>query len=237
MKPAPRAMVWSVLAALAIVLITLLALQDSRSRQPPVGEEHRREALDPVSDAVTTSIVFHGQARGGELTIFVVNTAVTLKITSGQFMSSIASSVAHTINNTASLRKGGITARVRGNELLLRNVAEDSVFLCATDEGIDIPPSPQQLVATKRPEDDAVVLQWRLPAGGYDRIYVMRGAESYIGVPVGPGGAPLPGTSTNFIDTPQGAVLGSSTYVYRVFGVRNSTPSCAATAKVFLKGR
>lgn len=173
-------------------------------------------------------LVFRGELGEREVEVLVAvaepPAKVTIRTTRGQTLAELATAVADAVNarTDSTFRMNGITARAEGSTVTL-TTRESWVYLCTTDAGLVVPAAPEQLAAARTGKVTHV--QWRVPDGGYDRIHVLRGPE--------PVGEDLPGTTTEFVD--REPVTASGTYVYRVFGVKENTPSCAARAEVFLR--
>lgn len=178
-----------------------------------------------------TKVTFRGEPQGGEVKlVFTVTeppTVVRVQTVPAQSPLDVATAVASAVNDISDpdFRLGRITATKADGPVVVLTTGEESVYLCTTDSGLKVPPTPQHLVATRN--NGVTTLTWEIPDGGYDRIHVLRSLESIA--------TDLPGTTTSFSD--QLPVLWSGTYTYRVFGVKDQTPSCAATVRVLLQER
>jgi hypothetical protein len=163
----------------------------------------------------TMSVIpLQGTPQGGGLKLWIKARVLEVATRPGEDLAQIAKDAAEKINTDPEMRDQGITAKTQRNELTI-DVNEVWVFLCATDKGLGVPPAPYGL-RVRREGDGVFHLSWKLPPGGYDRIHVLRGT-----VPIADG---INGTNTTFGDVAPG-----ERQSYRVFGIKNGIPSCAAT--------
>jgi len=164
--------------------------------------------------ATMSLLHFRGMPGGGGFKLWIKARILEIATVPGEDLAQVAKDAADKINTDPEMRTQGITAKTRGNELTI-HVNEVWVFLCPTDKGLGVPPAPYDL-RVRREADGFFHLSWKLPPGGYDRIHVLRGT-----VPIADG---IGGTNTTF-----GDVAPEEQPSYRVFGIKNGMPSCAAT--------
>jgi hypothetical protein len=155
-----------------------------------------------------------GTPQGGGLRLWVKGRIMEVPTQPGEDLAQIAQRAAAQINADSEMKSQGVTARSQAQEIKV-HANEAWVFLCAADKGLDVPQPPADLRAEKR-DDGMTYLSWKIPQGGYDRIYILRGT-----VPIADG---IAGTNTNFADYFAGEKM-----TYTVFGIKDGTPSCAAT--------
>jgi len=159
-------------------------------------------------------IRFQGSPRGGGLTISVKGRRLQIDTRPGERLDRIAARAAALINADREMSRQQITAGAEGSELTIQTL-EAWVFLCSADQGLEVPLPPRDL-KVEWTSDGLAHLSWTLPAGGYDRIHILRG-----NVPIADG---IGGANTRFEDFAQGERM---TYV--VFGIRHRVPSCAVS--------
>jgi hypothetical protein len=190
-------------------------------KQKPLGEP---------SSHTTTSVVVGGRIKGGEVTMLLPNSAVTVVTSPNESTTSVVERLIAAINANSVLREQGINAQVNSDQIMLANVAEHQVSLCTTDEGLRVPQEPQQLSCTVNPEEGTVVFQWQNPEEVYDRIHI---EELLV-----PRAQNLPGAITNFTynyrDSISGRPFYTGIHTYHVIGWIDRTPSCTSTCEVFL---
>ena len=230
-----------VLAGIAVVGAALLLQCETKpyeeqalvAEQTKSVEPHVRERpQDGPARVATTSIEFQGNPRGGTIEFFVFNTTLTIFTSPDDSVAAVAQKVGAAVNDDSTLAKQGITAQITGNLVTLW-FPEYQLSLCTTDEGLKVTQKPQQLACTV--EDDIIVFTWQNPTNGYDRIHIVEGA-----IPIA---EDLPGTQTSFVHhyldpdaLPRGLIY-QGRHRYRILGVKDQIPSCAAVCEVHLNQR
>ena len=194
-------------ASAGVVFSAFLLLGVAPAQQIPA--QVSREKLAPMA-----VLRFKGATLGGGLKLWIKGRILELGTQRGETLEQLAAAVADAINADRALKEQGVTAKADGHELTI-NVNEVWVFLCTADKGLVVPPSPQDLRAGKS-TDGITHLHWKVPRGGYDRIHILRG-----NVPIADG---IDGANTDFADYSIGEKA-----TYRIFGIKNGMPSCAAT--------
>jgi len=177
----------------------------------------------------TTEVSLDGHPSGGQLEVFVFNTTVQIRTAPDDQMNQVTMKVADAINRNTSLQKQAVKAKVGDSKVILTNIQEYDVWIRSTDEGINIPEKPLDLVCSVEPDDQLVVFRWNNPDGGYDRVHIVGG-----GIPIAEG---LPGSANSFeYDYSDGfGYVYPGKHVYRVVGVKRGTPSCPAFCEIVLK--
>ncbi|HKF23603.1 MAG TPA: hypothetical protein VKE93_18660 [Candidatus Angelobacter sp.] len=155
-----------------------------------------------------------GAPQGGGVRLWVKGRIMEVPTRPGEDLAQIARDAAAQINADQELKSQGVTARSEAQEIKV-HTNEAWVYLCASDGGLNVPRPPTDLRAEKH-DDGVTYLSWKIPQGGYDRIYILRGT-----VPIADG---IAGTNTTF-----GDVVAGEKMTYTVFGIKDGTPSCAAT--------
>jgi len=176
------------------------------------------QAPSTVMQVRSASIVLRGKPRGGEITVWVKGRELKVSSARPDSIPRLAEKLATAINSDSELRTYGVSARAAEAEVEV-TVSEYWLFLCSTDRGLALPPTPSQLRATTR-AGHLVDLTWQVPKGGYDSVHVLRGT-----LPVGD---EMAGTATQFTDY----LSTEDSYTYYVFGIKDKTPSCAASTVV-----
>jgi hypothetical protein len=159
-------------------------------------------------------VIFRGEAHGGGLKLWIKGKVLSISTSPHENTAQIAASASNMINADPEMKSQGITAEVEGRKLRI-HVNEVWVYLCAEDKGLKVPPPPEDLRLEKSP-DGITHLSWKIPHSGYDRINILRGM-----VPIADG---IEGSSTSFSEFSLGEKMS-----YTVFGIKDGTPSCAAT--------
>ena len=190
-----------------LALSVLLLISSALSQQNPVQISTEKP---PTAAAMT----FKGTPQGGGLKLWIKGHVLEVSTRPGEELGQIAADIAEQINVHQELKEDGIAAEAQGPKLKV-NVNEAWVFSCPADKGLVVPSPPQNLRVEKA-SDGLVHLSWTIPAGGYERIYVLRGT-----LDVADG---IDGTNTKFSEYASEEKL-----PYHVFGIKNAMPSCAAT--------
>lgn len=217
---------------LAIFLLVIIVSSDVlKANSQEYNLEFAMGLFKPgkVSTFATTSLRLDGSPKGGEIELFVFNTIVRITTSPSDSASKVANNLASAINTNVALQHQGITATTKDSTLVLANVCEYNLSLCITDKGIHVPPKPRMFSIAVRSEDHVVDFRWKNPEGCYDRIHIVE-----TGIPIGKS---LPGTITSFSYdylSPDGHIY-TGIHTYRIVGVVNGVPSCAAMYEVFLK--
>ena len=163
-------------------------------------------------------ILLQGKPRGGEIRVWVKGTDLKVASAPNDSTEQLAHKIAETINAAPDLHTYGISARATGNEVAVA-LSEYWLFLCTSDTGLNVPPTPRNLRAKKR-DGNLVDLTWQVQKEAYDSVHVLRGT-----LPIGDD---MSGSATNFSDY----LTSEDTQTYYVFGVKGRMPSCAATVVV-----
>ena len=216
------------ISLLSIVVSTagLKANTQQHSFQLVMGVTSKQENL---SSFATASLCLEGCPEGGEIELFVFNTKVRIRTFRGDSVNKVAKNIAIAINANVALQNQAIRAKINGSAVVLSNTREYDLSFCTTDKGIRAPPKPQNLTCAVRFKEHMVEFHWENPEGCYDRIHIV---ES--GIPIGES---LPGAITNFSYdylTSNGHIY-TGIHTYRIVGVANGVPSCAAVCEVFIK--
>jgi hypothetical protein len=191
----------------SVAFFTLLAWSNSLPQQPS-------SAVSTVKQPTMALISFKGDPQGGGLKLWIKGKTLVIDTKPHEDTGQIATRAAGTINADTELKAQKITAEAQGQKLKI-HVNEVWVYLCADDKGLNVPPAPQELRLEKSP-DGITHLNWKVPQSGYDRIHILRGM-----VPIADG---IDGSTTRFSEFAMGEKMS-----YAVFGIKDGTPSCAAT--------
>jgi hypothetical protein len=156
-----------------------------------LGVPSQTAAQVSTEKPATMSVIhFRGLPGGGGFKLWIKARILEIATLPGEDLAQMAKDAAEKINTDPEMKTQGITAKTRGNSLMI-HVNEVWVFLCPTDKGLEVPPAPYDL-RVRREGDGVFHLSWELPPGGYDRIHVLRGT-----VPIADG---IGGTNTTFGD-------------------------------------